>query len=247
MTQAIWTATYDINSLVLNPQKRLGLYGLLNILQDAAWLHADHLGCGYAAMRERGTIWVLTRQKLAMEDWPRWGETLSVRTWARPFVGPIAPRDFEMRIGERLVGLCTTTWLTLDGRTHRPLRHSALDIVCRTDGALSLEPEKIPSVDGAAAAARFHVRNSDLDLNGHVNNTRYAQWILDTEPLDVLARHRVSGYEINFLAETKVGDEVTIEKLPLSAAADGESLVHYQGRTADGKAAFSARLGLVPA
>lgn len=59
MKQTIWTQTYDVNTIVLDPQKRLGLVGLLNLLQDAAWLHARHLDCGYEEMMQRGTIWVL--------------------------------------------------------------------------------------------------------------------------------------------------------------------------------------------
>ena len=95
MKQVIWTQTYDVNTVVLNPQKRLGLVGLLNILQDAAWVHARHLEHGYEDMIERGAIWVLTRQKLIMNGWPEWGEVVQVRTWVRPVNGPLAHRDYE--------------------------------------------------------------------------------------------------------------------------------------------------------
>ena len=33
MKQVIWTQTYDVNTIVLDTQKRLGLFGLLNLLQ----------------------------------------------------------------------------------------------------------------------------------------------------------------------------------------------------------------------
>src|SRR3954449_592737 len=70
MPPAVCTRSYDVNTMVVNPQKRLGLIGLLNILQDIAWIHGSDLGHGYEAMMAKGWIWGLTRQQLIMSDWP---------------------------------------------------------------------------------------------------------------------------------------------------------------------------------
>jgi len=67
-----WTQHYDVNTMVLDHQKRISLVGVLNLLQDTAWIHADHLGWGYEALVEKGTIWVLSRQKLVLREWPLW-------------------------------------------------------------------------------------------------------------------------------------------------------------------------------
>ena len=64
MIQTTWSRSYDVNTMVVNPQKRLGLVGLLNILQDIAWIHGSHLGHGFEAMLARGSAWVLTRQEV---------------------------------------------------------------------------------------------------------------------------------------------------------------------------------------
>jgi medium-chain acyl-[acyl-carrier-protein] hydrolase len=242
MTQTIWTQSYDVNTIVLNPQKRLGLYGLLNILQDAAWNHAEYLGCGFGEMLKHGTLWVLTRQKLTITDWPVWGDAVVIRTWPCPFGGAQAPRQFEILVKERKVGESTTIWLTLDGRTRRPLRINAAEVpfAVRTEGVLAISAGKIPLREGLEPAATFFVRNSDLDVNGHVNNTRYAQWILDSIPLAAHERFRLESYEVNFLAETNVGDEISI-----AGGKVGAALWQFQGRRAsDGKAVFAAKLGI---
>ena len=62
MHNAVWTETYDVNTIVLDHHKRLSLYGLLNLLQDAAWMHAKHAGWGFEDLIAKGTIWVLARQ-----------------------------------------------------------------------------------------------------------------------------------------------------------------------------------------
>jgi medium-chain acyl-[acyl-carrier-protein] hydrolase len=234
MTETVWTATYDVNTIVLDARKRLGLVGLLNILQDAAWLHASHLGWGYEDLIRYGTIWVLARQKLAMGDWPHWRDVVTIRTWARPTTGALAVREFEIFVGGNKLGECTTSWLILDYQTRRPqkLDRAFHDTLCRKDGHLSIEAQKIAPRAGLAPAASFAVRDSDLDINGHVNNTRYAQWATDSLTPEELETLRIAEYEVNFLAETRVGDIVAVER---SALEPNGALLRgqFQGRRAE--------------
>lgn len=250
MPQAIWTQSYDVNTIVLNAHRQLGLVGLLNILQDAAWQHACHLGHGYDDMLDRRVIWVLIRQKLEMTYWPVWGERLEVRTWVRPITGPLALRDYQMMVGDRLCGQATACWLTMDIASRRPTRLalSPDELACRESGVLTLEPARIAVRDDCPAIATFRVRNSDLDLNGHVNNTRYAQWMQDAMPLALVEALRLHVYDVNFLAETRLGDDVGIEMAPLSGTAGtGRQAWHVQGRRQEnGKAVFTARLEALP-
>ena len=244
MIPASWTQAYDVNTMLVNPQKRLGLVGLLNILQDIAWIHGSQLGHGFEAMLARGSLWVLTRQDVAMTDWPAWGETVELHTWVRPITGMMALRDTEIRAGGRRLGEGTAAWLALDLATRRPLRLHPGDMPAAAAAlpGLALTPARIAPRDDLRAVAGFEVRNSDLDVNGHVNNTRYAQWILDALPLDAQRAFRVARYEANFLAETHVGDRIAIEHPGLEG-----SVLHVQGRReADARVVFVARLHVVP-
>jgi len=240
MKQVIWEQEFKVNTLLVNPQKRLGLVGLLNVLQDLAWEHANHLGFGYQDLLDRGVYWVLTRQRLRMDAWPAWGATLSIKTWSRPFSGFMAQRDFEVYQGS-----CCTDWLNLDLATHRPRRLRVEDStgLVRLDKALDYEPAKIDAQAAWETLASFKVRNSDHDMQGHVNNTRYAQWVLDALPMEQLAGSAIREYEAGFLAETRLGDELQVQAAQ-AVPMEGDLLTRrFQGlRQADGKAAFIARL-----
>ena len=89
----------------------------------------------------------------------------------------------------------------------------------------------------------FEVRNSDIDLNHHVNNVKYAQWILDALPIEILRTGaNLVGYEVNFLAEAKIGDQIKIQ-IGAEEIAAGVTRNRFQGvRAADGRAVFSALL-----
>jgi len=236
MPQAIWTQAYEVNTLVLNHHRRLGLVGMLKLLQDAAWKHAEHLGHGYEAMLAQRTLWVLTRFALTMERWPAWGESIVIRTWVRPPVGALAQRDSEILIGDRKIGEATACWLTLHADTRRPLRLSLGEgaLAVREEGVLTLTPAKLALRPALVEQSLVPVRLGDLDLNGHVSNVCYAQWMLDALP-EVEA---VSAYEITFLGESRLGDTVRLEY-----DRDRPDQPWIQGlRSADGKPVFAARL-----
>lgn len=242
--QTVWHQRYDVNTLVLDARKRLGLTGLLNILQDAAWLHASHLGWGYEDLIRHGTIWVLARQKLVMADWPGWRDTVTIRTWARPSSGALAVREYEILAGDDKLGECTTSWLILDVETRRPKKLDRVwhDSVCRKDGHLRIEAQKIAQRTDLAPGTVFAVHDSDLDINGHVNNTRYAAWATDCLTAEELATLRIAEYEVNFLAESRVGDDVAVERSAFERA-DGFLRCQFQGRRAgEDKPLFVAAL-----
>lgn len=248
MSQAIFTKEFSVNTMVLNSNKRLGLVGLLGMLQDAAGLHADELGFGYEQMVISQTFWVLTRQNLVMDQWPLWGDTVRIVTWPRPLNGPIATRDFEIYVGDRKYGECTTGWMILDGKTRKPSKQ-VIDgerVQVRKDYALAINPTKVPFQEDARSIKIVEVRNSDLDMNNHVNNTKYAQWILDAIPLDKHRSMALTGYEINFLAETYLDDVITLQRAPQVDESDIKDIIYQGIRQKDLKPVFTARIQAKP-
>lgn len=238
MPPVLFTHTYPVSSFLVNAQQRLSLVNLLNLLQDVAWLHATALGHGVEAMLRDGHAWVLTRQFLHMPDrWPLWGEEVTIRTWLRPVEGMVANRDFDIWLDDQLLGTACSGWMSIDLQTRRAVPFDLPPDVFRSEGLLERSPQKILPLADAEPLAVFRVRNSDLDGNGHVNNVRYAQWIVDALPLQDTRMHVVRDYEVNFLAEARPGDEVEIRRL-------GE---HFQGwRASDQRVLFTARLAAEP-
>lgn len=242
MNDKVYTEKFKVNSLAVRPNHRLGLVGLLGMLQDVAQNHAEMHGFGYDQMLKSQTFWVLSRQKLVMDQWPRWRDVIEIKTWARPLDGSRAYRDFEIFLLDKKIGECSTTWVILDGRTRRPKSPDfSLEGFARTDDKLGFEPGKVDALDGVEVLKEFEVRNSDLDMNLHVNNTKYAQWISDSIPFERHSDGIVREYEVNFLAETHLGDHVAVEHKTFES---GDCFdLRFQGRRErDAKIVFTARL-----
>ena len=244
--KAIFTKSFEINSFLVNPQGKLGLYALLNMLQDAAGSHAERLGHGFEEALQRKMFWVMTRQALAMTEWPPWRNTVDIKTWLRPIKGLFAEREFEISYGGKKIGTCITTFLPLHSETRKPIKSDAILAPDETKEAVTdLEATKIELVTDTDHLTSFQVRNSDIDMNLHVNNTKYAQWVLDSIPASSHSKFRLLQYEVNFLAETHVGDTISIDSK--TSQLFDPLVIQFQGtRQADKKPVFVSRIRAVP-
>lgn len=238
--QTIWQKEYELNTVFLNSQGRLGFYSLLQILQDTAVGHAQDLQLGKAEMTAKNLFWVLTRQKVIVKHWPTRGERLKAKTWLRVHESGIVLRDFQILgpNGEDW-GSSTSAWLALSSETRKPVMIDAYKMlagIAHTEST-GLETKKIISKGPFERLATFQVRNSDIDGNYHVNNTRYAQWVLDAVPFDHHKTSVVTGYEVNFLAETHLGETIHIERGPIQDWTDFRGV-----REIDQKVVFICRI-----
>ncbi|MDO5105240.1 acyl-[acyl-carrier-protein] thioesterase [Capnocytophaga sp.] len=206
--QSIFTENYKVRSTQINLNNRLGLYGVLGMLQDIAAEHASHLGFGYKELIQKGFFWALTQQKLKMFEYPKWNEQVTIKTWSLPVQGVYAFREFELFHGEKKIGECASTWITLDINTRKPIDISENQhlFMPRTDGGLRFKTERIALPDTMRLASKFNVKVSDLDVNRHVNNVKYAQWALDMIPMEEHTSLIIKEYDINFLSETFFND-----------------------------------------
>lgn len=210
--KSVFTQTYKVNSTNVDITKKLGLLGLLEILQDAASSHASVLGFGYKEMTERNIFWVLIQQKIKIKKMPKWNDAIRVKTWTKPFTSIYACREFELFVKDEKIAECSTNWMILDGKTRRPTRPDFLNEVIhvREDYTLDFTAKKIMLPKNFDNHKLFEVYNSHLDMNNHVNNVKYSQFVLDSIPIDFYKSHYIKEYEINFLQESFLGETLLI-------------------------------------
>ncbi|MDQ1355461.1 MAG: hypothetical protein QG657_5771 [Acidobacteriota bacterium] len=210
-----WEDEYLVSSYEVDARGFMPLPSLGKFMQETAYNHANHLDFGYDQLKEQGLFWVLSRLVISINQYPRWGDNIRVRTWPSGVEGLFAYREFKVLDGQgNSIGGAGSAWLILDSEKHRPQRPALLkerNGLFPTERALDRRPAKIPALTDPTEGMFFPVRYSDLDLYDHVNNAKYMQWVLDSYPEELLRRNEIALFEINFLAETKMGDEVAID------------------------------------
>lgn len=203
--------TYTIRSYEINAGGRLSVPSIFNLLQDIASSHALKLGVSVPQLLASNYTWVLSRIYLKMNHYPGWGDSIQIHTWPSGIQRVFALRDFDIRQKGRSIGSCVSAWIIIDAANRRPVRPTSfarqLNPVDRPH-VLNHPLGKLPVLKGAQIEKQFNVRYGDLDINQHVNNVRYIEWLLECLTGIVDKGRCLSELEINFLGEALHGDRV---------------------------------------
>lgn len=205
---------------------------ICNYLQEAASLNAEELGFSKSDFDAAGAgiSWVLTRLVVKMTRYPRWEETVTVVTFPRGGRKIVAWRDFEILDGDGVcIGAASSEWMLIDLTTRRiqalpPFVFDCLDpTLAPVLGPEPFTPRlKFPSDAQASEPIAFTARRHHIDMNGHVNNVHYVEWLLEPLPIGTV----VNELEVVFRSETLVGDDVLVT----FAAQDGTTYHRVQAR-----------------
>ncbi len=240
---------FTIASYELNPRGKARLTTIANYLQEVAYHHANELGFGYHQMKERRSLWMLSRMKISMLRYPSWNDKVIVETWPSGIRKLFALRDFRVSDSQgNLMGIATTYWLIVDLDTHRPIRPGAelerFGEIEYDDPVFESNLEKIDLPGKASPLDQHTVVFSDLDIVGHVNNVKYIEWIIDASMSNGLVDKTIAELEINFMHEALLGNHVLISGIDTMPGASGDEDSHtlLVTREEDGQELTRARI-----
>lgn len=233
----LFEKAFSVRYYEVGPSRLVRPATLLDYLQDAAAEHADILKFGVQDLHHRNLTWVLSRLRLAVERYPGVGENVRVETWPSTRGALASCREFEvLDEAGAIVARATTAWVVLDLARRRPVRIADVlpDYPLVPRRALEDDFRSLPRPAAAVREVRFTARNSDLDMNRHVNNAVYVGWALDSSPEESTAVQGPVEIEVGFRAEALAGDTVIARCAPEPDAAPG-SILHEIVREQDGK------------
>jgi acyl-ACP thioesterase len=183
-------------------------------MQESAWNHAEHLELGYSHLIKKNLAWVLARLSLQIEALPVWHENIIVRTFPSGRDKLFAYRDFHISSEQgNVLVLGTTTWFVIDINRRRPQRTDSyfhLNEWGEYDHAYHGFAAKVKALEEPDSISQRRVYYSDLDVNGHVNNVKYLEYILDSFALDFFKTHNLKQLDMNFLNEAFYEDRIEI-------------------------------------
>ncbi len=209
------TDDYFIYSYYCNKSAKIRISAIAQLLQESAWLHAESCDLGYTALKKQGLLWVLSGLRIKILDLPAWGENLKLKTWGRGYDSLFAYRDFKITDQNQTNNKieATSSWLIINEENRRPKRIvPEMQKIIPYDNPLNLaNPSKIQILKPPYATRSLVVLFSDIDVYNHVNNTRYIQWCIDSLSDYHKEIFRISEFEIRFISETHLNDEVEIE------------------------------------
>lgn len=183
---------------------------VLQLMQNLATEHAEILGFGWNKMNENGLVWVLGKIKVNYFN----GISKPIKHF-KLYTWPIAPSKFFAdrlfvavdECGKQLF-CAVQTWLIIDRQSRHIASSKKVEAIYRADfdeTAIDCDMTvgKIRVDDEFSFSYSRTIRFCDLDLNGHVNNTCYIDFAIDTQQSAELC-----GFELTYNKELLLNDTV---------------------------------------
>jgi acyl-ACP thioesterase len=207
---------FAIKTSELDIRKRIPPSVLYRCLQESAENHAVAYDFDSETLLQKGLSWVLLKIHLVVEEYPEGRQDVIVETWPSALESRYAHRDFLVFLPGRQdpIARGASTWVLLDVARNRPAVLGSI----LGDGHLVHRPRALespfqPIAPTGEVVRRLDVpvRLADLDINDHVNNLHYVEWIVESVPESVWRESAPAEIQVEFKRAVRYGESVRVE------------------------------------
>ena len=208
----IYRKQFTLSDLHTDCFLRLKPSVLLYFAQEVAADHAALLGTDWNTLRQKNLFWAIIRHNVQISRLPVSGETITVETWPLPATRVAYPRatiayDTEGKELFRTMAL----WVLMDTQSRAMILpgKSGVDVPGITRGLEANTPGSILPAD-LTNCAEHTVSYTQLDRNGHMNNTRYMDWVDELLPSNFHQNHPVKDFTVCYLSEATENQKLSV-------------------------------------
>jgi acyl-ACP thioesterase len=216
-----------------HPSPGLPLDEISRVLHNAAGNQVQGLGIGIDDLHREDKTWMLSRFKAYVRWLPNPEEELEAVTWPWKADSLRYYRDYLLRSSNGSPAVSATSqWLMVDLTRRRPVRVRDLTHILPPipdKRALDEELGKLEFSLPREVRQRVHIEEQHLDLNRHVNNAQYLNWITPVLEQESWLNGRSGfSFEIHFNAEARLGDVIDVEMSPVQPGKALEALIRRE-------------------
>ena len=215
---------------------------ILMYMQETANLQLERNMCNPDRLRdERGLAFLLSRVAIRIYH-PLWThEEIDVQTWVCDGHGLAFDRCFRILRGDEVVAEAFSVWALMELGGQKLLRRDQFSYPFPGDEPLKLDLPlrfRVPHVEEMLLAGHRSIVYSDIDYNGHMNNTRYPDMLCDFTP--EICDRQVTGVVLSYLHEAAFGKTLAVYRKD-----NGEEHL-FRTVDEDGNTCLEARLLTAP-
>lgn len=206
---------FKVRSYEVDHHQEATMSAICNYFQEAAGLHARELEFDISDLQKKGFTWVLYKLQVKVYTFPKRWESIRVTTWPSTGDGLRAYRDYELHDeNDELLAVGLSQWMVLDIRKKRPVKmpKELMNIRFKTDEhVLELNKNNLTALKDEHSEFITTAGLNDLDMNEHVNNVRYIDWVTGYNFTKERSK-KCDEIIIQYSTETKAGDKIYLAK-----------------------------------
>ena len=162
-------------------------------------------------LEDYNLVWIITEYDIEVVRLPRFAEEITIETEALSYNRLFCYRRFTIydEAGQDLIHMMAT--FVLMDRDSRKVQAVESEIVAPYQSEFDKKLIRGPKYANLEApiSKDYHVRFYDLDMNGHVNNSKYLDWIFEVMGADFLTQYIPKKINIKYVKEVRPGGVIT--------------------------------------
>lgn len=191
------------------------LSSIFSCIQEASGHHMNTIKSGREDLLAHGLAWVVARSKVEMVRYPGFDEQITVKTWAANPIKFLYPRYTILEDEQGVeIGKAVVIWSVIDLGTHKLVTVPNELVKFFDFDRNALIPLSFPAkleFEGLDSSYSYKIGFTDMDVNQHVNNAKYLDWICNAIDNKYLKDHTPKSIQINYLHETYMGEIIKVD------------------------------------
>ncbi|MDD2634270.1 MAG: thioesterase [Bacteroidales bacterium] len=186
---------------------------ILTLLEETAADHCNSINHSLYQLAEQNIGWVLVSGVMQMDRYPKYKEKIIIRTWLSKYTKIKGFRENIIYDEQNtIIGRSKGLWVFFDIDRRRPIQITD-DIIekwsfCNEESIDYDIIKKIKAVENPDYKLEFNVNRYDTDMNKHVNNIKYLQWVVESVPEEIAQNYYLYSIDGRFIAEAQYGQKL---------------------------------------
>ena len=227
----IYVEKFKIRASEVDNNGKITIPAICGLFQEIAGNHALLLNFDITDLHRQGLTWVLYRMDIEVYEFPNWRDEITIETWPATGDGLRTYRNYRIldKDGKELV-VSLSYWMMINLETRRPTRLNEDILNTRfsdREHVLLPKTDRIGNLEEITLTKEITVRQADLDMNRHVNNVRFIEWMM--ESLNEDERTKVNKVDIQFIREAVYGNTIQSKLSPVSETSTLHQLDNEKG------------------
>lgn len=213
----VYEKSYHIGISDVDFTRKIKLSSLFGYFQDVASIAAEKIGYGIDVLTNQyGVTWALIRIKVDIARYPVWNEDMFIETWPQYPKRFEFERDFIVRdVDGNVIVKATSVWILLDIATRKLRSTETIKTKypsIKIERAFEDKLGKLKAPGNMKVAYKKVIGYSDIDINEHLNNSRYIDFIMDCFTIGDHKQYEVKTIEVSYVKEALPGDTIILSK-----------------------------------
>lgn len=233
-----WSETFKVKFHETDANEVAGVSQIFKYIQEAALCQLNNQHPSYRELFEQKKAFILSAIRLEMYSPIFAYDEITARSWACPSRGFNFIRSYEIERDGEILCEATSIWALVSTEEKRLYTVDDIDSssYCMDEPVQTERPARvrIPSAIPMSLVGEYVVQYSDIDMNGHMNNTNYPRIICNCVPN--AEKLRVKSIGIYFANEALLGETLKIYMGKV------DNRIYFRTTRSDGKTNIESEL-----